>query len=108
MIVPADLLSGPLGPYIAILGMAVATYLCRVSGVVLMSRIRITPRIERALQALPGSIVVATVLPIAAEMGLPAYAGLAAAVAAMSLFRLELAALSAGLVTVAAVRAFGF
>lgn len=31
---------GSWGPYIAILGMALATYLCRISGVVLMSSSR--------------------------------------------------------------------
>ena len=51
--------------------MAVATYLCRASGVVLMSRVTITPRVERALRALPGSIVTATILPLALDGGVP-------------------------------------
>jgi uncharacterized membrane protein len=73
------LLSGPAGPYIAILAMTAATYLCRASGVVLMSRIRITPRVERGLRALPGSIVVSTVLPLGMQGGPAALAGLAVA-----------------------------
>jgi uncharacterized membrane protein len=102
-----DVLAGPAGPYVAIAAMALATYLCRAGGVVLMSRVRLTRRVERALQALPGSIVVATVLPIAIRAGLPAIIGLAAALTTMSLTRHELPALLAGLVAVSAARAVG-
>lgn len=100
-------LAGPAGPYLAILAMAAATYLCRAAGVVLMSRVRVTPRIERALRALPGSIVVATVLPLTLAAGLPAILGVAAALATMALTRTEVAALAAGLATVAVARAAG-
>jgi uncharacterized membrane protein len=100
-------LAGPAAPYLAILAMAAATYLCRAAGVVLMSRVRITPRIERALRALPGSIVVATAFPIAAQSGLPALLGLAVAIGTMAAVRYELAALGAGLLTVALGRAVG-
>jgi uncharacterized membrane protein len=106
MIVLQDVTAGPWGASLAIFAMTIATYLCRASGVVLMSRVRITPRIERALRALPGSIVVATILPIALDGGLPAILALAAAIIAMSLLRLELAALAAGLAAVTLVRAF--
>jgi uncharacterized membrane protein len=100
-------LAGPAGPYFAILAMALATYLCRASGVVLMSRIRLTPRVTRALRALPGSIVVATVAPLAAQAGAPAVAGVLVALATMIAVRWELAALFAGLATVAVLRAAG-
>jgi uncharacterized membrane protein len=103
----SDILAGPFGAYLAIAAMAVATYLCRAGGVVLMSRVRLTRRIERALQALPGSIVVATVLPIAIRAGVPAMIGLAAALTTMSLTRHELPALLVGLVAVSAARAAG-
>jgi uncharacterized membrane protein len=102
-----DVLAGPAGPYLAIAAMALATYLCRAGGVVLMSRVRLTRPIERALQALPGSIVVATVLPIAIRSGLPAIIGLAAALTTMSLTRHELPSLLVGLVAVSAARAAG-
>ena len=46
------LLAGPLGPALAIAAMAVVTYACRVSGVLLMRSVRITPTVERALAAL--------------------------------------------------------
>jgi uncharacterized membrane protein len=102
-----DWIGGPWGAPLAILAMTVATYLCRASGVVLMSRVRITPRVERALRALPGSIVMATILPIASDGGVPAIAGLAATVAVMSLARIELPAIAAGLGTIGLLRALG-
>ena len=101
------LLAGPAAPYLAIAAMALATYLCRASGVVLMSRVRLTPRVTRALAALPGSIVVATVAPLAVQAGVPAIAGVAAALVTMIATRYELAALLAGLGTVAGLRALG-
>ncbi len=103
----AGLLGGPVGPILAILLMGVATYLCRSSGVVLMSRVRITPRVERALRALPGCIVVSTVLPIVADAGPAAALGLAAALLVMIRLRFELAALAVGLVVVWAARGWG-
>jgi uncharacterized membrane protein len=102
-----DFVAGPAGPYLAIAAMAVATYLCRAAGVVLMSRVRLTPAVARALRALPGSIVVATVLPIIIEAGPAAILGLAAALVIMTLTRHELPALLAGLLAVSAARAVG-
>jgi uncharacterized membrane protein len=102
-----SLLASPWGAVLAIAAMALATYLCRASGVVLMSRVTITPRVERALRALPGSIVVATVLPLALNGGLPAIGALVAAIAVMRLVRFELAALIAGLAVVSLLRGVG-
>jgi uncharacterized membrane protein len=101
------LLAGPWGAAVAVFGMTLVTYLCRASGVVLMSRIRITPRVERALRALPGSIVVATILPLGIDGGPAAVAGLAAAILAMGLVRVELVAISVGLGIVTLLRAVG-
>ena len=74
------------------------------SGAVLMSRVRITPRVERALRALPGSIVVSTILPIAVQSGLSAFVGLSASITLMSVTRNDLAALAAGLAAVVLTR----
>jgi uncharacterized membrane protein len=101
-----DLAAGPWGVVLAIFEMMVATYLCRASGVVLMSRVTITPRVERALGALPGSIVVATILPLALDGGGPAILSLGAAIVVMSLVRFELLALLAGLATITILRSF--
>ena len=104
---PDSVLAGPVGPILAVVAMAVATFLCRIAGVLLMSRIRITPVMERALAALPGSIVAATVVPIAIGSGPAAIAGVAAAIGAMRLVGNELAALAAGLAVAAGARALG-
>ena len=103
----SGVLAGPAGPYVAIFAMTLATYLCRASGVVLMSRVRITPRVERGLRALPGSIVVSTVLPLGVHAGPAALAGLAVAIVAMALLRTEIAALVGGLAAVSLLRAAG-
>ena len=103
-----DVIASPAGPYLAVAAMALATYACRAGGVVLMSRVRLTAPIERALRALPGSIVVATVLPIALKAGVPALLGVAAALTIMSLTRHELPALITGLAAVSLARAAGF
>jgi uncharacterized membrane protein len=99
---------GPAGAYIAILAMAVATYLCRISGVVMMGFVPLTPRVRRGLAALPGSIVVATVLPLIERLGLAAGLALLAAVASMVIRRSELLALVVGMSAVSLARAFGF
>lgn len=98
---------GAWGAYIAILAMAVATYLCRISGVVLMGFIPLTPRVRRGLAALPGSIIFATVLPLVDRLGLAAGLALAAAVLSMVLRRSELLALLVGMATVSLARALG-
>ena len=102
-----DLIAGPAGPYLVILAMAAVTYACRASGALLMSRVRLTPHVERALRALPGSIIVATVLPIVVQSGPAAFVGLSASLTVMSVLRNELAALVAGLTAVILARVAG-
>lgn len=101
------LLAGPMGPVLVIAAMAVATYLCRVGGIVLMSCVRITPMVERALAALPGSIVAATIVPLALKSGPSAIAAVVASVVAMRLTHSEFGALGVGLAVAAAGRALG-
>lgn len=100
-------LAGPLGSSVAILTMAIATYLCRVGGVVIMSRVRLTPGVERALGALPGSIVAATIVPIAIRSGAAGIAGVVTSVLVTRFVGNEIAALAAGLAVAAGLRAFG-
>jgi uncharacterized membrane protein len=95
------------GALLAILGMAVVTYLCRIGGVWMMGHIPLTLRVRRGLAALPGSIIAATVLPIALKSGPAAIVALAATVVSMALRRNELLALAVGLATVSALRAAG-
>lgn len=100
-------LAGPYGLYVAIAAMALATYTCRAAGYLLMTHIQVTPGMERALQALPGSIVVAIVLPAAIRSGPAAIAGVAAGLGVMMLSRSEIGGLAVGLAVVAALRAAG-
>jgi uncharacterized membrane protein len=99
---------GPWGAAFAILAMTLATYLCRISGVIMMGFIPLTPRVRRGLAALPGSIVVATVLPLIERLGFTAALALIAAIGSMVLRRSELLALAVGMATVSAARALGF
>ncbi len=61
------------GPFIAILAMAAATYLMRTSGYVLMSRVPVTPMLQRMLDALPGCVITATIVPVLFRSGSPAW-----------------------------------
>ncbi|MBN9444848.1 MAG: AzlD family protein [Bosea sp. (in: a-proteobacteria)] len=99
---------GAWGAVLAIGAMAVATYLCRLAGVVLMSFVPLTPHVRRGLAALPGSIVVATVLPLIERLGLAAAVALLAAVGAMFVTRSELVALLTGMAMISAARLLGF
>ena len=95
-------------PWPAILAMAAVTLALRLGGYWLMGHVRLTPRVARALEALPGAIFVATVLPIALRAGVSGIAATAAAVLAMLVFEKELAALVAGLSVAVGLRALGF
>ena len=100
-------IASPWGSVLAIAAMTLVTFLCRIAGVVVMSRVRITPRIERGLRALPGSIILATILPVVIDNGWPAMIALAAAVVAMAVTRIDIIGLVAGLGTLAVIRALG-
>ncbi|WP_230531253.1 AzlD family protein [Microvirga roseola] len=99
------LIAQPWGAVMAIAGMAAVTFLCRIAGVVVMSRMRLTPRIERGLRALPGSIILATILPVVLDKGWPAIVALAATILTMALTRIDLLSLAAGLGTLSVIRA---
>ena len=100
-------IASPWGSVVAIAAMALVTFLCRIAGVVVMSRVRITPRIERGLRALPGSIILATILPAVLDNGWPAVMALGAAIVAMAVTRIDIVGLVAGLGTLAIIRALG-
>lgn len=108
MTAPDGILAGPMGPALVIAAMALATYLCRIGGVVIMSQVRLTPMVQRALAALPGSIVAATVVPLALKSGPSAMAAVLAAVVVTRLTHSEFGALAAGLAVAAGARAAGF
>lgn len=92
----------------AIAAMAIPTMLMRIGGFWLMNRLPPSRRLRRMLEALPGAVVAATIVPILAREGLPAAVAMAAAGAVMLVKRNDLLALGAGLAAAAAVRAAGF
>lgn len=95
--------------FLAALGaMVAATYLMRAGGFWLMGRVPIGPRVKRMLNALPGSVVAATVLPIVVKSGPAALAAVLAALAAMLITRNDFVAVVAGIGAAALIRAGGF
>jgi uncharacterized membrane protein len=101
-------IAGPWGAVLVIAAMATVTFLCRIAGVVVMSRVQITPRVDRGLRALPGSIIMATILPVVIDNGFPAILAIAATIVTMALTRIDLISLAAGLGTLSLLRALGF
>ena len=92
---------------LAIVVMAITTALMRAGGFWLMGRVPLTPRVRRALEALPGAIVAAIVLPVIAKIGTVAALAVAAAAVAMVLRRNELLAVAVGVGVAILARAVG-
>ncbi|NLD53156.1 MAG: branched-chain amino acid ABC transporter [Burkholderiaceae bacterium] len=89
---------------LAVLALAAASYACRAGGFLLMRFVRITPRIEAALRAVPLAVMVGIVTPSAASGRLPELAALVAVAIAMKRSGNELIAALAGLAVVAGGR----
>ncbi len=98
---------GLVGPISAILAMAAATYLIRILGYWIMGRVPLTPFVRAALEALPGAIVVATIVPLVVRGGLSAWVGMACAAGTMIVVRRDVVGLAAGLAGAILVRALG-
>jgi uncharacterized membrane protein len=95
--------------WIAILAaMTVAVYITRAGGFWLIGRVPMSPRLERMLAALPGSIIAATIAPLLALGGISALSAALAALAAMLALRNDFVAILAGVGAAALVRALGF
>lgn len=92
---------------LAILAMAATVFFMRAGGFWAMGHVTVTPRVRRMLEALPGSIVAAIVLPVVAKIGTVAAIAVVAAVASMILRRNELAAVIVGVLAAVAARAAG-
>ena len=91
----------------AILGMAVVSYVMRSFGYWAIGRLALTPRLRRALESLPGCVVVATILPIAAQEGVVAILAIGAAALVMAVLRSDFAAVLIGVSVAALARAAG-
>ncbi|MHA7774358.1 AzlD family protein [Roseibium sp. M-1] len=92
---------------LAILGMAAVTYALRAGGYWVMGRMPITPRVRRGLEALPGAIIVSTILPIVLKGGPAVMLCLVVATAVQVLVRKEYIAVFAAAAAAAAFRAAG-
>ena len=95
------------GPVIAILVMAAATFMTRVSGYWLMGHIPLTKRVRRVLEILPGAIMAATVVPIIAKVGVAALIAVVVALASMMIRRNEFIAVGLALIAASVARAAG-
>ncbi|MBR0648401.1 AzlD domain-containing protein [Roseomonas terrae] len=89
---------------LAILGMALATYLCRAGGYALFRALRPPRFVEVTLQHLPGPIFVAYVAPALAAAGPKGFLAAALVVATQAITRNLAAAIAVG---VAAIWLFG-
>lgn len=91
----------------AILSMMVATVFTRLFGAVLVRRLSLSDKTQKALSTVPPAVLMAVVTPTALATGLAET--LACAVTALAALRLSLLpAAGLGVLTVAAFRAFGF
>jgi uncharacterized membrane protein len=81
---------------LAILGMALATYLCRAGGYALFRALRPPRYVEVTLQHLPGPIFMAYVAPALAMQGAKGFAAAALVVAVQAATRNLAAAIGAG------------
>lgn len=92
---------------ITIAGMAAVTYALRAGGYWIMGRVPISARARRGLEALPGAIIVSTILPIALQGGLAVGLCLIVAAAAQIGLKKEYVAVFFAAAAAAALRAGG-
>jgi uncharacterized membrane protein len=92
---------------IVIAVMALVTISMRLSGFWLMRFVPMTPAVKRMLEALPGSVIAAAVLPVVAQGGAIAALAVIAAIATMWLTRSDFVAVVAGMGMAALVRLAG-
>ena len=91
----------------AVFGMVAVTYALRAGGYWVMGRLPITPRVRRGLEALPGAIIVSTILPIVLQGGLAVVLCLVVAIAAQVKLRKEYVAVFCAVLAAAGLRAAG-
>ncbi|WP_104205188.1 AzlD family protein [Billgrantia saliphila] len=89
------------GAVIAILVMALVTFLTRAGGVFVMSRVPIGPRVERFINAMAGSVLVAVITPMAVQGDWGARLALLATLGTMLTLQKPLPAIAAGIFTAA-------
>jgi uncharacterized membrane protein len=93
------------GVLLAILAMAAATYPMRAGGYWIMGYVPLTPRVRRMLDALPGSVIVAAILPTIAREGTAAALAILVGGVVMLFLRRDYLAVAAGMAAAAVFRA---
>jgi uncharacterized membrane protein len=93
--------------WIAIAGMALVSYACRAGGYFAMGLVRMTPRVEGWLAAMPSALVAAILARTLASAGPVEIAGVAAAFLVARFLGGDFAGMIAGIGAVAVLRAVG-
>ncbi|HDZ48125.1 hypothetical protein LCGC14_0025890 [marine sediment metagenome] len=91
----------PATALLAILVMALVTYITRAGGVMVMSRVPIGPKVERFINAMAGAVLVAVILPLAVQGDWGARLALVATLMVMLTTHKPLIAITAGMATAA-------
>lgn len=91
--------------WLVIGAMTAANYAIRAGGFFLMGYVPLTPRVRSILNALPGAVVMAIVLPLVVRSGVPAALAVLIAIAVMAWRRNDLLAVICGMGVAALVRA---
>lgn len=92
--------------YVAVAGMAVASFACRVAGFLLMGYVTITPKLEAGLRSMPIGVMTGIVAPSVAAGRPPEIAGLIAVAVVMKLTGKDVVAALAGAAVVAIGRRY--
>jgi uncharacterized membrane protein len=100
MMIEAD----ALGAVLVILSMAVATALLRYGGFLAMSVVPFGPRVERFINAMAGSVLIAVITPLALGGDLASRAALLTTAVLGVILRKPLPAIAAGIFVAALVR----
>lgn len=87
-----------------ILGMALVTYLTRFTGLWLMGRFKLPPRLEAGLRYIPGAVLISIVAPAALTQGPAEIVAAALTVFAAARTKNLLLAMLVGVVAVACLR----
>jgi uncharacterized membrane protein len=91
-----------------IAAMSIVTIGIRWAGFFIMEHVPLTPFVKRFLQALPGVILVSTVVPVCIKTGWVAIAGLFVAILIMVLTKRDFIALFFGLLTISLLRLYSY
>jgi uncharacterized membrane protein len=83
------------------------TYACRIAGFIMMRHVPFTPAVRHGLEALPGSVMAAVIVPGVMTAGLPGLIGVSGALLTMYLTKRDIAAMVIGCAAVAFARAVG-